>query len=324
MHLTEIEAARRQLEGLIVDTPTLSWEGPEKDRLLGKETAVFMKMELFQRGGSFKPRGALLAMQALEATALAKGVTAVSAGNHAIAVAYAAKVMGTHAKVVMPRTANPFRVARCQAWGAEVVLVDDVSLAFDEVQRIQRAEGRTFIHPFEGPLTALGTATVGLELGRSAPPLDAAIIPVGGGGLAAGMSSALKALHPETVIFGVEPIGADSMQRSFAAGSPQRIERVDTIADSLGAPFALPYSYSLCRQHLQAIVTVDDLALRRAMGMMLTEFKVAVEPAGAASLAALLGPLRERLRGKSVGLIACGSNIDPETFARWVVVEYKQ
>src|SRR6185503_21289321 len=198
------------------------------------------KEELFQRTGSFKVRGALAVMQDLAPEALARGVTAVSAGNHAMAVAYAAAALRTSAKVVMPRSANAFRVQGCRELGATVELVDDVHKAFARVREIEQAEGRTFVHPFEGPRTALGTATLGLELATQAPDLDAVIVPIGGGGLCAGVATAIKLALPRCQVFGVEPEGADSMHRSLAAGKPQSIEAVRTIADSLGAPHAAP------------------------------------------------------------------------------------
>jgi threonine dehydratase len=314
--LSAIREARRRLGGRVLQTPVARWQSFDQEALLGAETEVYVKLELFQHGGSFKPRGALCALLDLDAAALARGVTAVSAGNHAIAVAYAARALGTTAKVVMPASANPERQRRCRNLGAELVLASDVAAAFAETERIQAEEGRHFIHPFEGPLTALGTATLGLEMGRQLPPLDAVILPVGGGGLAAGVASALRQLWPACRFFGVEPFGADTMHRSFASGRPERIEAVRSIADSLGAPFALPYSFALCRQHLEEIVRVDDDQLRAAMRLMLADLKLAAEPACAASLAGLLFPLRERLRGKKVGIIACGSNLDAATFVR--------
>jgi threonine dehydratase len=255
-------------------------------------------------------------MLALEPAALARGVTAVSAGNHAMAVAFAARSLGTTAKVVMPRNANPYRVARCRELGAEVELVPDVHRAFARVREVEAAEGRTFVHPFEGPLTALGTATLGLELTEQVGDLDAVVVPIGGGGLCAGVAAAVKLLSPRTLVFGVEPEGADSMRRSFEAGTPQAIEAVRTIADSLGAPHAAPYSFALCRRYLDDLVLVDDDALRRAMLLLFASAKLAVEPAGAAATAALCGPLRERLAGRRVGLVVCGANIDSATFAR--------
>jgi threonine dehydratase len=162
----------------------------------------------------------------------------------------------------------------------------------------------------------LGTATLGLELLEQVGDLDAVIVPIGGGGLCAGVAAAVKLLHPSAQVFGVEPTGADSMRRSFEAGSPQAIETVRTIADSLGAPHAAPYSFELCRNNLDDLVLVDDDALRRAMLLLFASAKLAVEPAGAAATAALVGPLRERLRGRRVGVVVCGANIDHVTFAR--------
>lgn len=283
-------------------------------RIVGAETQVFLKEELFQRTGSFKPRGALSVMLELSPEALARGVTAVSAGNHAMAVGYAARALGSTAKVVMPKSANPYRVQGCRELGAEVELVDDVHKAFDRVREIQDREGRTFVHPFEGPRTALGTATVGLELLEDVPDLDCVIVPIGGGGLCAGVAAAVKLLRPQALVFGVEPEGADSMHRSFAAGSPQAIDAVRTIADSLGAPHAAPYSFGLCRRYVDELAMVSDDQLRAGMDLLFRSAKLAVEPAGAAATAALCGPLRERLRGKRVGVIVCGANIDPQTF----------
>ena len=319
--LEEIRAARERLGERVRETPVWRWRGLEVDRVFGADTEVWLKLELFQYAGTFKPRGALLNMLALgdrDPEALARGVTAVSAGNHAMAVGFAARTLGTSAKVVMPKGASPARVAGCRAYGAEVVLVDDVHRAFDEVRRIEEEEGRFFVHPFEGRETALGTATVGFELARQVPELDAVIVPIGGGGLAAGISTAVKRALPGCEVFGVEPEGADTMHRSFAAGEPRSIERVDTIADSLGAPHAAPYSFGLCRRFVDGLVMVDDDALRRSMALLFGGAKLAVEPAGAAATAALAGPLRERLSGRRVGLIVCGANIDPETFGAHV------
>jgi threonine dehydratase len=280
---------------------------------------VVLKLECFQYAGSFKVRGALAVMQRLTGDELRRGVTAVSAGNHAAAVAYAARALGTTAKVVMPRTANPLRVTLCREFGAEVVLTADVHEAFELSRRIEAEEGRTFVHPFEGPGIALGTGTLGLEFLRQVPDLEAVIVPIGGGGLAGGVASAVRTVAPRCAVWGVEPVGADTMSRSFAAGHPTAAGPIQTIADSLAPPYTLPYSYGLCRRYLEDIVLVDDDALCRAMYQLFQDAKLAVEPAGAASTAALLGPLRERLAGKRVGLIVCGSNIDADTYARCLV-----
>jgi threonine dehydratase len=313
--LEAIRATRARLGERVVTTPVRLWQDGTLGRVVGPETRVFLKEELFQHTGSFKARGALTVMLDLSPEALARGVTAVSAGNHAMAVAYAASTLGTSAKVVMPKSANPFRVEGCRALGATVELVCDVHQAFKRVKEIEAAESRTFVHPFEGPKTALGTATLGLELVEQVEGLDAVIVPIGGGGLCAGVAAAVKLASPGTLVFGVEPEGADSMHRSFAAGSPQAIEAVRTIADSLGAPHAAPYSFGLCRRYVDELVLVSDDQLRRAMYLLFASAKLAVEPAGAAAAAALCGPLLERLRGRRVALVVCGANIDHATFA---------
>jgi threonine dehydratase len=313
--LEAIRAARDRLGDRIVTTPVRTWSDDALRGGASPPATVFLKEELFQRTGTFKPRGALTNMLALGPEALARGVTAVSAGNHAIAVAYAAAALGTTARVVMPRTASPFRVARCRQLGADVELVEDVHTAFARVHEIEENEGRTFVHPFEGPLTVLGTATLGLELAEQVPGLDAVIVPIGGGGLCAGVAAAVKQVQPRCQVLGVEPEGADTMHRSLAAGSPQKIDAVRTIADSLGAPHAAPYSFGVCQRFVDEVVLVDDDALRRAMLLLFASAKLAVEPAGAAATAALCGPLRARLEGKRVAVIVCGANIDAATFS---------
>jgi threonine dehydratase len=300
------------------ETPTWRW----RSETLGSLGELVLKLELLQHGGSFKPRGALSVMHDLPPEVLARGVTAVSAGNHAIAVAFAAQQLGVSAKVVVIRTASPVRLARCRAFGAGVVLADDAHQAFETVRAIERDEGRTFVHPFEGPRTALGTATLGLEWWTQAralgAPLDAVIVPIGGGGLAAGIAAAVKQLDPACAVYGVEPVGADTMYRSFQTGRPESLDRVRTIADSLGAPYALPYSFGLCRRFIDEVVLVDDDAICRAMALLFDEMKLAPEPAAAATTAAALGPLRDRLEGKRVGAIVCGSNIDVDTFHEYI------
>ena len=315
--LSEIRAAAGALHGSIVRTPTHTLRSPELDALL-PATQLILKLELFQLTGTFKARGALLNVMALSTEQRARGVTAISAGNHAVAVAFAAASVGVSARVVMIATANPLRVELCRAFGAEIIFAPNAHAGFELVKQVEGEEGRTLIHPFEGRVTATGTATVGLELMEQAADLDAVIIPIGGGGLCAGISSCVKLLAPRCEVFGVEPEGADSMYRSFRAGAPQSIERVATIADSLGAPYALPISFELCRRNVDDLVRVSDADLRAAMRLLLRNAKLAVEPAAAAATAALLGPLRERLLGKRVGLIVCGSNIDSATFARLI------
>lgn len=281
---------------------------------LGTSAEIHGKMEFLQQTGTFKPRGALSNVLSLDSAALDAGITAVSAGNHAIAASFAAQAVGTSARVVMIRSASPVRVAACRAYGADVVLADDVHQAFDLVEQIGEEEGRSFVHPFEGPEVAIGTATVGLEICEQLAQFDAIVIPIGGGGLCGGISSAVKQINPGCAVIGVEPEGANSMHRSFASGRAEKVDKVTTIADSLGAPFAMPYSYSLCQRFVDELVMISDDEMRHAMGVLFRDMKMAVEPACAASTAALAGPLRGRFEGRKVVLVFCGSNIDWNTF----------
>lgn len=312
--IERIQRAWQDFAGAIRETPAWQWTGHRVGRLGPAGATLWLKLELFQHTGTFKPRGCLCVMRELSPEQLARGVVAVSAGNHGMAVAFAAAKLGTHGTVVMPKTANAARVEACRALGADVVLVDDIATAFARAEAMQH-DGLTFVHPFEGPRTALGNATLGLEFLRQVGNLDAVFVAIGGGGLAAGVAAAVKQLQPRCRVLGVEPEGADSMARSFAAGSPQRIDRVATIADSLGAPTAMPYSFALCRRFVDELVRVSDDEICRAMALLFADAKLAVEPAGAATTAALL-QRRADWAGKRVGLVVCGANVDPDTFAQ--------
>ncbi|MEM6996493.1 MAG: threonine/serine dehydratase [Myxococcota bacterium] len=315
--LDALREARTALADDVIVSPMLPLPPGHLQRRL-PTTRIELKLEALQPTGSFKPRAAVLWARSLPAEARRKGLVAVSAGNHAMAVAYAAQRTETTAKVVMPQTADPMRVDGARKLGAEVVLTPDVHAAFAEVERIVQTEGRTFVHPFEGPKVALGVGTIGLEIVEQCPDVDAVVVPIGGGGLCAGIAASVKQLRPNTEIFGVEPDGADSMHRSVAAGTPQAIEAVKTIADSLGAPHAAPYSFALCRDHVDAFVTVSDDDMQRAMAVLMADTCLAVEPAGAAATAAAWGPLAPRLQDKTVVLVVCGGNVALELFAQYV------
>jgi threonine dehydratase len=312
--IAEVRRLSERLRQWLVKTPVMRCRNLEQR--LDRDMELTGKLEFLQRTGTFKPRGALSVLLGLEPAQLRAGVTAVSAGNHAVATAYAARAIGTSAKVVMTRNANPARVERCRQYGAEVELADDIQAAFARVDEIREREGRFFVHPFEGEAVVRGTATVGLEICDQVADFDAAIIPVGGGGLCAGIASLIRQVKPGCEIIGVEPEGADSMHRSMLSGRPEAIEEVRTIADSLGAPFALPLSFELCRTNIDRLVLVSDDELRAAMRLLFTDMKIAVEPACAASTAALAGPLSAEMAGKRVVLVLCGSNTDWPTWER--------
>jgi threonine dehydratase len=316
--LDAIQKNLEQISQWIVETPVWHCRNELVKNLIAPKTEIFFKLELFQKGGSFKARGALSSILHLDKEALKHGVVAASAGNHAIAVSYAAKTFGTSAKVIMPRTASPVRIERCKKYGAEVILVDSMAEALAQMPKVAQAEQRTPVHPFEGPLIVLGTGTIGLELMKQIENLDAVVVPIGGGGLIAGIATTIKQMAPQCQIFGVEPEGAATLYRSLAAGKPVSIEKMNTIADSLACPHAMPYSFSLCEKFVDEVVLVNDAALMQATALLFNELKLAVEPAAAASTAALCGPLKERLEGKRVALIISGTNIDIDRFSNIV------
>ena len=312
--IDDVRALSGRIQKWILKTPVVRCRNLESK--LGTTARLFGKLEFLQQTGTFKPRGALANVLSAPAGQLKAGVTAVSAGNHAIATAYAAQCIGVSAKVIMLSTANPARIELCKRYGAELVLVDDVSEAFARVEQIRDKEGRCYIHPFEGTNVTLGTATIGLEICDQVPSFDTVIVPIGGGGLCSGISFAVKMLNPGCKVIGVEPFGGDAMYRSFVRGEPQKLDALDTIADSLGAPFTLPHSFTMCRKYVDEIVRVHDSEISEAMSMLYNDMKIAVEPACAISTAALSGPLRNCFEGKTVVLVFCGSNIDWATFNR--------
>lgn len=314
----DFEAAAARIAPYLIETPTVPWPGRELLSQIDPSTDVVIKLEMLQRGGSFKPRGAMNVALNLSEAERARGFTCVSAGNHAIAVALVAQLLGTTAKVVMAKSANPFRVATAKSYGAEVLIAENIAEAFAKVEEIRTTEGKTFIHPFEGKHTFAGAGTLGLEFLKQARKLDAIIVPIGGGGLIAGVAAAVKTYSPRTKVYGVEPEGARGMSDSLAAGHALPKVEVKTVADSLGPPMHLPLSFGLVQRFVDGVVQVSDDEMCRCMGLMLRDLKLAAEPAPAAGVAALIGPLRETLKGKRVGLVGCGANIDAATFARLV------
>lgn len=316
--VAEMRVARATIAPHIVSTSVQPWRSRNLDVRLGADTTVVLKLESFQRTGTFKARAALLNVLGLDEAQRRLGVTAVSAGNHAIAVAYAARCADVPAKVVMVATANPVRVTAAQSYGAEVVFAPDGAAAFALADAIRAKEGRAFIHPFEGRNVVLGTGGVGVELMDAAPDLDAVIVAVGGGGLISGVAAAVKQMNPQCRVFGVEPTGADVMSRSLRAGAPQTMSKVETIADSLAPPMTTQGPFDVCRRFVDEIVTVSDYEICRALALLFQDAKLAVEPAGAAATAALIGPLASSVRGKRVGVVICGANIDAEHFCRYL------
>lgn len=317
--LQQIEHAAQRIAPHVIETPLQPCHGSHVvSATSGIDLSV--KLELFQHTGSFKPRGAINTVLQLDEDQRRQGITAFSAGNHAIATAYAANACGVSAKVVMPETANPYRVKRSKEYGAEVLFAASIAEVLDVVKQLQTEEQRTLVHPFEGEATTIGTATVGLEICRADKALDAIVVPVGGGGLISGIALGASHLSPGCRVYGVEPTGASGMSDSLAVGEPMPKVNVNTIADSLGAPLHLPYSFSVVQQCVAGMVQVSDAELKSMMRMVFEDLKLAVEPAGAAALAAIVGPLKEELQGKRVCAVVCGSNIDVGTWERLVAL----
>ena len=313
--LDAIIAARAQLQADLIETPILPLTSARWDGVLPDCAGVTVKLELFQQVGSFKARGALLGMRGLTDQQRTAGVVAASGGNHALAVSWAAKAAGVDALITMPKATDPARIAGCEALGATVQLYDDMAAAFVAMNDAAD-KGRVLMHPFEAAHMILGSATCGYEYATQAPQIDTYVIPIGGGGMISGMACAIKQMNPEAQVIGVEPFGADSMTQSFAAGRAVPIDKVATIADSLGSPLAMPLTYKVAHAHVDRIVRITDHDMLAAMDIYQQNLRITAEPACAASLAAILGPLKNDLKGQQVGIIACGSNISLERYAQ--------
>ena len=314
--LQDIVDARTIIQNDLVKTPIAPLTSDRLIGLLPQRSSAFIKLEHLQQAGSFKARGAFIGMKQLSDDQKNAGIVTVSGGNHALAISWAAAKLNISAKVVMPSHVDPVRIEGCKTLGATVVLCDTIAEAFSTMTHISEDENRTVMHPFEGEHMTLGSATCAAEFLEDCPNLDALIVPVGGGGLISGMSLGTKLYNPNIQVFGVEPFGADAMFQSFQTGEITNLEKVDTIADSLGAPMTAPYSLALARSHVDEIVRITDDELRDAMRHMMDGLKILAEPACASSLAALIGPLHKTLEGKRVGIIACGSNISIERFQK--------
>jgi threonine dehydratase len=309
--LADIRAAADRLAGVVQPTPLETSRAVSE--LAGART--LLKCEHLQRTGSFKLRGAFNRVSRLDAAARSRGVACASAGNHAQGVALSARLAGTTARVFMPAGAALPKVAATRTYGAQVELVGDSFEAAYEAAHAWAAEhGATFIHPFDHPDVIAGQGTIGLEILEQVPDAGTVVVAVGGGGLVAGVASAVKALRPACRVVGVQAAGAASLPASLAAGAPQPAGRIDTIADGIAVkrPGALTLAHM--RARVDEVVTGTDEAIAQAVLLLVERAKQVVEPAGAAPLAAVLTQAA-RLAAPVVVLLG-GGNVDPLVLLR--------
>lgn len=273
------------------------------------DTNLFFKMEFLQHAGTFKTRGAINNILNLDEEKKLQGITAVSAGNHAIAASYVSNKFGLKNKIFMYNSANQFRVNKCKELKANICFTDPYS-AFKKVSKASMVEGYYFIHPFDGSFTVQGTASLGFEICNQMKHIDNVVISVGGGGLIGGIGSFIKQKFPNCKIFGVEPEGAKGLTESLNINKPIQNVKINTIADSLSSPLHMPYSFSICQEVIDQMITVSDKQMIESMLFMYDNFKLMLEPACVAGMAALQHYLKGQLKNQNTLIVLCGSNID--------------
>jgi len=271
---------------------------------------IHLKCENLQKTGSFKPRGGLNRISTLSPEARARGVITISAGNHAQGVAYAAAKLRVPAVIVMPENAVPSKVEAARSYGAECILHGDVHAAFVKLHELQESRRLTLVHPFDDAMLVAGHGTVGWEIYQDLPQVDAVVCGIGGGGLVAGIATAMRELAPDVRIYGVEPEGAATMSAALAAGEVVRLEDLDTIADGLAPPFVGELNLAVVQSSVETVVQVSDDEIRAAMRMILERTKMLTEPAGAAALAALFEGKLPIEPGSVVAVVLSGGNVD--------------
>jgi len=305
--LADIEAARERIRGGIYESPCV--ESIPLSQLTGAH--VYCKLDYLQRTGSFKERGARNALLQLPGEARRRGVIAASAGNHALGVAYHAGLLGIPVTVVMPKFAALIKVANSRQLGAQVVLHGgDLMEARAEAERIAQRDGLTFIHPFDNLHIITGQGTMALEILEQTPDVQAIVVPVGGGGLLAGIGTVVKAKRPEVTLWGVEPEHAACLTAARAAGKPVPVQLSSTLADGLAVAQIGALPLPILERVVDGVVTVDETAIALSVLRLIELEKSVVEGAGAAPLAGFLAGKLDHLRGRNVVLVLCGGNID--------------
>ncbi|TAN24653.1 MAG: threonine/serine dehydratase [Acidobacteria bacterium] len=307
--LTAIEAARARIAGRVRRTPIAP--SATFSRELG--THIYFKQELFQKTGSFKVRGAFNKMLPLPA---GSRVVAVSGGNHAQAVAYAASELGMHARILMPQTTPANYVAATHGYGAEVVLAPSIADAFAQAEAAV-GQGWTMVHPFDDPAVMAGQGTVALEILEDVPELTDVIVSIGGGGLMTGVVAAVKARKPQARVWGVETEGADAMAQALAAGKIVRLPAITSIAKTLGAPAVSETTLAAARQWLESVTVVSDHEAVEALRFLLERSKLLTEPAASCTLAAARRLASHFTPSSHVVLILCGGNLALNDLCAW-------
>ena len=304
--LADIRNAHERIANRIHRTPVLS-----ASRLGATVGTVLMhKCESLQKTGSFKVRGAVNKLSQLDDDARARGVITVSAGNHAQALAWASRDAGVRCTVVMPTTASRTKVDASRGYGAEVVLHGTSGMeAFARAHELEIERSLTFVHPFDDEAIMSGQGTVGLELLEQAESVDDVVVPIGGGGLIAGIAVAIKEQRPSIKVYGVEPTGAAVMRNSLDAGRPVRLESMKTIADGLAAPMAGDLTFPIIQQYVDDVVLVSDEEIAHAMRELLFSAKLLTEGGGAAATAAVLSR-KLAVEGRRVVAVVSGGNVD--------------
>jgi threonine dehydratase len=284
-------------------------------RTLSERTGarVHLKAELFQRTGSFKPRGVLAKVESLTAEERKRGVVTWSAGNAAQAVAWAAAAAEVDCRVFMWRTASPLKVAATRGYGAAVELkAESAAEAYERLVAHVDRTGAVFVHPFDDPVLHAGHGSVGLEMLEDVPEVATLVVPIAGGGLISGVATAVKGLRPEARVIGVEPEGAATMSAALAAGEVVPITP-KTVADGLAAPFVGEGTLAICRELVDEVVLVSDAQIEEAFRLLYSRAKLACEPAGAAATAALLAGKVPLEPDEDVIAVVSGGNVVPET-----------
>jgi len=303
--------ASRKIRNLVTRTPT--YYSVFFSQRIGAE--VYLKLECFQPVGVFKIRGAVNKICSLSPSELKKGLLAASSGNHGLSVAYAAKIYGAKAIIVVPENAVKEKVEAIESYGAEVVKYGkDYDEAYSKAVEIRKETGTTFVHPFNDPFVIAGQGTVGLELLEDVPDLNTIIVPIGGGGLISGISVAAKTLNPNIRIVGVQPEGAPAVYRSWKAGKIVEVDFVNTVADGLAARKPLDLTFRIIKRYVDDILLVTEQEIVEAVLALLHEAHILAEPSGAASLAALLFKYHPEPTEK-VAVIVSGANISIDYLA---------